>query len=233
MVNIIGGCCGTTPEHIRAFAAIAGEYTPRKPLVPRPRCPPDGTIRRARGCNFVNVGERTNLSGSARFRRLIGEVNLRKRSKSPGNKWKTGANYRRKHGRWTDRWSCFHAALHEPRCGGARYFCVPVMVDSSDWDVIEAGFSVSREKASSTISLKEGEEAMERARQVPGMAQPLSSWHSMKRDRRRSESTSCHLSTGIPHTRGRVRFSPQDIIFDPNILTVATGMPGTIATRKS
>ena len=230
LINIIGGCCGTTPEHIRALTALAAEYQPRIPAEPSPWAAYSGlepfVVRE--DVNFVNVGERTNLSGSARFRRLIGEGKFEEAVEVARQQVENGAQI-------------IDVNMDDGLIDGPasmRHFLnllaaepdvarVPVMVDSSDWEVIEAGLQCLQGKGIvNSISLKEGEdEFRKRARQIRryGAAVVVMAFDEEGQATERTHKVAiCERAYRI--LVDECGFSPRDIIFDPNILTVATGM---------
>ncbi|MBB2149809.1 methionine synthase [Pedobacter gandavensis] len=229
-VNIVGGCCGTTPEHIACIAAKAKKIAPRKiPTVP-PYLRLSGleAVTVTPESIFVNIGERTNITGSPKFSKLI-----------------LGGDY--------------EAALTVARQqveGGAQIIDVnmdegmldgeaamvkflnliasepdisklPIMVDSSKWSVIEAGLKCLQGKGIvNSISLKEGpEKFIESAKKIMnyGAAVVVMAFDEQgQADNFERRKEICKRSYDI--LVDEVGFAPQDIIFDPNILTVATGL---------
>jgi 5-methyltetrahydrofolate--homocysteine methyltransferase len=229
-LNIVGGCCGTTPDHIRALAAAVRPFPPRDPVQPDCSTRLSGleplAIRPE--TNFVNVGERTNVSGSARFARLILSGRFEEalqiaREQVDGGAQIIDVNMDEA---MLDSESAMTKFLNliasEPEI--AR---VPVMIDSSKWSVIEAGLKcVQGKPIVNSISLKEGEEEFKRraclARRY-GAALIVMAFdeegQAVTVERKVEICTRSHKiltdELGIP---------PQDIIFDPNILTVGTGI---------
>jgi 5-methyltetrahydrofolate--homocysteine methyltransferase len=230
LLNVVGGCCGTTPDHVRAIANAVADVPPR-------HVPERPTLSRFSGLepfaitpdtNFVMIGERTNLTGSARFRRLI-----------EGDQWH----------------DALEVALEQVR-GGANLLDVnmdadlldgvqamttflnliatepeiarlPIMVDSSRWSVLEAGLKCLQGKGVvNSLSLKEGEEEfLEHARIVRryGAGVVVMAFDE------RGQAETVERKVAICERAYRllvdeVGFMPEDIIFDPNILAVATGI---------
>jgi 5-methyltetrahydrofolate--homocysteine methyltransferase len=230
MLNMVGGCCGTTPEHIRAIRQAVERHAPRKPA----RVP---AVLRLSGLEpatvgpdslFVNVGERTNVTGSAKFRRLITEDDYPATITVARQQVNNGAqiiDVNMDEGMLDsaaamERFLSLIAA--EPDI--AR---VPIMIDSSRWDVIEAGLKCVQGKAIvNSISLKEGEEKfLEQARKVRryGAAVVVMAFD----EEGQAESVERRLQICERAYRlltEEVGFPPEDIIFDPNIFAVATGI---------
>ncbi len=230
-LNIIGGCCGTTPEHIRVIADAAARYTPRS-LPDAPRTlhlaglePVEVTKEKVL---FLNVGERCNVTGSKKFARLIRENKYDEALSVAREQVENGAqviDVNMDEG-MIDGAAAMTTFLHllaaEPDI--AR---VPVMIDSSKWEVIEAGLKCVQGKAIvNSISLKEGEEAFrERARTVQryGAAVVVMAFDEQgQADSYPRRIEICERAYRI--LVDEVGFPPEDIIFDPNILTVATGI---------
>jgi 5-methyltetrahydrofolate--homocysteine methyltransferase len=229
-VNIIGGCCGTTPDHIREMAKMAEGKAPRKKASPE-------KFMRLSGLEpttlkpdsvFTNVGERTNITGSAKFAKLIREEKLEEALAVAREQVESGAqviDINMDEG-MIDSEAMMTRFLNliaaEPDI--AR---VPVMIDSSKWTVIEAGLKCSQGKAIvNSISLKEGEEKFkEYARKVRmyGAAAVVMAFdENGQADSFERRKEICKRSYDI--LVKEVGFPAEDIIFDPNILTVATGM---------
>ena len=229
-LNLVGGCCGTTPAHIKALAEAVRGLPPRVPPKVEPYTRLSGleplTIRPE--TNFVNVGERTNVTGSPKFAKLILagdyegglaiarqqvengaqmiDVNLDEAMLDSEKAMTTFLNY----------------AASEPDI--AR---VPVMIDSSKWSVIEAGLKCVQGKGVvNSISLKEGEEKFKaQARLVRryGAAVVVMAFD----ERGQADSFERRIEVCRRCYRiltGEIGFPPQDIIFDPNVLTVGTGI---------
>ncbi|TAF75246.1 MAG: DUF559 domain-containing protein [Bacteroidetes bacterium] len=229
-VNIIGGCCGTTPDHIREMAKMAEGKKPRKRANPEP-------FMRLSGLEpatftpesmFINVGERTNITGSIKFARLIREEKLDEALTIAREQVESGAqviDINMDEG-MIDSEAMMTRFLNliaaEPDI--AR---VPVMIDSSKWSVIEAGLKCSQGKAIvNSISLKEGEEKFKyyaNKIKMYGAASVVMAFDETgQADSYERRIQICKRSYDI--LVNEVGFNAQDIIFDPNILTVATGM---------
>nr|WP_239693301.1 methionine synthase [Rufibacter roseus] len=229
-VNIVGGCCGTTPPHIKAIAEVAKEYPPR-PLPQLPAVPTYSGLEPLtvyEGSNFVNIGERTNVTGSKKFARLILNEQYEEALAIARGQVENGAqiiDVNMDEG-MLDSEAAMTTFLNliasEPDI--AR---VPIMIDSSKWSVIEAGLKCVQGKAIvNSISLKEGEEAFkERARKVRsyGAAVVVMAFDEEgQADNYERRIQICERAYNI--LTKEVGFPAEDIIFDPNILTVATGM---------
>ncbi|QHV96344.1 methionine synthase [Spirosoma endbachense] len=229
-VNIVGGCCGSTPDHIRAIADVAAKYPPRQLPQPEPYQKLSGLepLKITEQTNFLNVGERTNVTGSKKFARLIKEGNYDEALSIARGQVEGGAqviDINMDEG-MLDSAEAMKTFLNliaaEPDI--AR---VPIMVDSSKWEVIEAGLKCVQGKAIvNSISLKEGEEAfIERAQLVKryGAAAVVMAFDETgQADSYERRIEICERAYRI--LVDKVHFAPQDIIFDPNILTVATGI---------
>ena len=229
-LNIVGGCCGTTPEHIQQLHEQVCSRPPRTiPDIP-PFCRLSGlealTITPA--ANFINIGERTNVAGSPRFLRLIKEGNLDEALDIARQQVENGAQI-------ID--VCMDEGLLDSEqlmqeflllvAGEPDISRVPMMIDSSRWSVIEAGLRCVQGKCIvNSISLKEGAEKFrEQARVIRryGAAVVVMCFDEQGQadtTERRFEvaKRSYHILVD------ELGFPPEDIIFDPNILTVATGM---------
>ena len=229
-VNIVGGCCGTTNDHIAAIAKTAEGQAPRAiPDLPKiPKLSGLEPLKIFQGSNFINIGERTNLTGSLAFKKLIMEKNYEAALKVAREQVENGANIidiNMDEGMIDSEAvmvTFLNLVASEPDISK-----VPVMIDSSKWTVIEAGLKRVQGKAIvNSISLKEGEaKFIEHARLVKkyGAAVVVMAFDEEGQadscDRRIEI---CQRAYGI--LTKQVNFAPEDIIFDPNILTVATGM---------
>ncbi|NTW74359.1 MAG: methionine synthase [Chlorobiaceae bacterium] len=229
-VNIVGGCCGTTPTHIRAIAKAV------EPLSPRKR-PAKAHVLQLSGLEplavdettgFINVGERTNVTGSRKFARLIKEGNYDEALSIARHQVENGAqviDVNLDEGMLdTEKVivEFLNLIASEPEI--AR---VPVMIDSSKWSVIENGLRCVQGKGIvNSISLKEGEETFkERARKIMqyGAATVVMAFDEKgQADSLQRRIEICRRAYDILTTE--VGFPPEDIIFDPNVLTVATGI---------
>nr|WP_246856997.1 methionine synthase [Vibrio crassostreae] len=229
-LNLIGGCCGTTPEHIRQMAEAVEGVTPRQlPDLPV-SCRLSGLepLTIAKESLFVNVGERTNVTGSARFKRLIKEELYDEALSVAREQVENGAqiiDINMDEG-MLDAEACIVKFLNlcasEPEISK-----VPVMVDSSKWEVIEAGLKCIQGKGIvNSISLKEGKEKfVEQAKLVRryGAAVIVMAFDEVgQADTRERKVEICTNAYNI--LVDEVGFPPEDIIFDPNIFAVATGI---------
>jgi 5-methyltetrahydrofolate--homocysteine methyltransferase len=229
-LNIIGGCCGTTPEHIQHFAEIAKKYPPRK-------IPSVKTYLRLSGLealtvrpetNFVNIGERTNITGSKKFEKLILSGNYEEALSVARSQVEGGAQILDIN---------MDEGLLDSEAAMTKFINLlsaepdiaklPIMVDSSKWSVIEAGLKCLQGKSIvNSISLKEGEVAFkERAHKILlyGSAIIVMAFDEKGQgDSMQRRIDICKRAYNI--LTEDVGFPPEDIIFDPNILTVATGI---------
>lgn len=229
-VNIIGGCCGTTHEHIKAIAEAAKNSTPR-PLPETEHVPKWAGLEPLKifpGSNFINIGERTNLTGSIAFKKLIIEKNYEEALRVAREQVENGAQIIdiNMDEAMIDSEAAMVTFLNliasEPDI--AR---VPLMIDSSKWSVIEAGLKRIQGKAIvNSVSLKEGEEKfIEHAKLVKkyGAACVVMAFDEKgQADNLERRIEICSRAYKI--LTEKVNFAPEDIIFDPNILTIATGM---------
>ena len=228
--NIVGGCCGTTPDHIKAISEMIAVFKPREipeikpylrlsglePLIVRP------------DSNFINVGERTNVTGSKKFEKLILAGDYESALAIARDQVEGGAqvlDINMDEG-LLDSEEAMRKFLNllqsEPDIAK-----LPVMLDSSKWTVIEAGLKCVQGKSIvNSISLKEGEEIFkERARKILqyGAAVIVMAFdENGQADNFQRKVNVCKRAYRI--LTEEIGFPPQDIIFDPNILTVATGI---------
>lgn len=229
-VNIVGGCCGTTPDHIRAMVEKMRTVPPRplkeqphytrlsglEPLVFRP------------GLNFVNVGERTNVTGSKKFERLIKNKDYVTALEVALQQVEGGAqilDVNMDEGLLDSQAAMvefLNLVMSEPDI--AR---LPIMIDSSKWSVIEAGLKcVQGRCVVNSISLKEGEEAFIRqaglVKRYGAAAVVMAFDEAGQADTVERKVEICRRAYSI--LVDRVGFRPEDIIFDPNIFAIATGI---------
>ena len=229
-LNIVGGCCGTTPLHISAIAAAVKGVTPRVPPSPQ-------SVTRFSGLeplvmrpdmNFVNIGERTNVTGSPKFAQLIKQGQYEEALAIARQQVENGAqiiDINMDEGMLDAEAimvKFLHLVMSEPDISK-----VPVMIDSSKWSVIEAGLKCVQGKCIvNSISLKEGEAPfIESARKVRryGAAVVVMAFDEQgQADTYERKIEICERAYRI--LTEKVGFPPEDIIFDPNILTVATGI---------
>ena len=229
-VNIVGGCCGTTPDHIAEFSRIANKYSPREipQLKKAMRLSGLEAVTISQESNFANIGERTNVTGSLKFKRLIKEDNLE---------------------------AALEVALHQVQ-GGAQaidinmddgmlegqecmtHFLnliasdpdiskVPIMVDSSKWHIIEAGLKCIQGKGIvNSISLKEGGEVFrQHAKTILKYGAAVVVMAFDEKGQAVDYEEKIRICERAYHILvDEIGFPAEDIIFDPNILTVATGI---------
>jgi 5-methyltetrahydrofolate--homocysteine methyltransferase len=230
LLNIVGGCCGSTPDHIRAIAETAARFAPRQ--VPEA----DRLLRLAgleaftltKDIPFVNVGERTNVTGSARFRKLITAGDYTAALDVARDQVANGAqviDINMDEGLIDSKQvmvEFLNLLAAEPDIAK-----VPLMIDSSKWDVIEAGLKCVQGKALvNSISLKEGEAAfIHHAKLVKayGAAVVVMAFDETgQADTKARKVEICARAYKI--LVEEVGFPPEDIIFDPNVFAVATGI---------
>jgi 5-methyltetrahydrofolate--homocysteine methyltransferase len=230
MVNIIGGCCGTTPDHIRELAKLAARSKPHKPVLSEIATRLSGLepLTISKSSNFVNIGERCNVAGSIKFARLIREEKYEEALAIAREMVEGGAQVidvnmddamldaEKEMVRF------LHLVMSEPDI--AR---LPVMVDSSKWTVIEAGLQCLQGKAIvNSISLKEGEEFF---KECAGKIKKYGAAAVVMAFDEKGQAATFEQRISICERAYRilvdeVHFPPQDIIFDPNVLTVGTGI---------
>src|SRR4051812_24692257 len=229
LVNIVGGCCGTTAEHVTAISAAVRGQSPRSLPEPESVTRLSGLepFRIFKDSTFVMVGERTNVTGSARFRRLVEGDDFQEAVEVALEQVRGGANILdvNMDADLLDSEQAMTTFLNllatEPDV--AR---IPVMVDSSRWTVIEAGLKCLQGKGVvNSISLKEGEDAfLEQARRVHryGAAVVVMAFDEKgQADTAQRKVEICERAYGLLTADG---WTAQDIIFDPNVLAVATGI---------
>src|SRR5881296_687491 len=229
-LNIVGGCCGTTPEHIRAIADAVRALKPR--AIPRPepyfRLSGLEPLTFRPDLSFVNIGERTNVTGSPKFSRFILAGQYEEALSVARDQVEGGAQIIDVN---------MDEGLLDSEAAMTRFLNliaaepdiarVPIMIDSSKWEVIEAGLKCVQGKGIvNSISLKEGEEAFRRhARLVRryGAAVVVMAFDEKgQADTVARKVEICRRAYRI--LTEEVGFSPEDVIFDPNVLTVATGI---------
>jgi 5-methyltetrahydrofolate--homocysteine methyltransferase len=229
-LNIVGGCCGTTPDHIRAFAKIIADKKPR--VVPD--LPVECRLSGLEPCNigseslFVNVGERNNVTGSALFKRLIKDENYEQALSVALTQVESGAqiiDINMDEGMLESKEAMvkfLNMIAVEPDISR-----VPVMIDSSKWNIIEAGLQCVQGKSIvNSISLKEGEENFIKyarlVRQYGAAVIVMAFDEDGQADTFERKVEICTRSYKV--LTEKVGFPPEDIIFDPNIFAVATGI---------
>ena len=236
-LNIVGGCCGTTPEHIRAIVDRLKNHEPRKLFPQNKKDTRTHTEMKLSGLEplninpdkgFVLIGERTNVMGSPKFRKMVLEERLEDALDVARQQVENGANI-------LD--VCFDEALLESERLMSDFLNliasepdiarVPIMIDSSRWSVIEAGLKCVQGKAIvNSISLKEGEENFKEQAsliQSYGASMVVMAFDEKGQAASKQDKIDiCKRAYGL--LVNEVGIPPQDIVFDPNILTVATGM---------
>jgi 5-methyltetrahydrofolate--homocysteine methyltransferase len=230
LVNVVGGCCGTTPEHIRLLHAALGARAPRplRPLAVKCRLAGLEPLNIDESSLFVNVGERTNVTGSAKFRKLIEAGDYTAALEVARQQVANGAQMIDVN---------MDEGMLESESAMVRFLNlmaaepdiarVPLMIDSSKWSVIEAGLKcVQGKPVVNSLSLKEGEEAfVAHAREVRryGAAAVIMAFDEQgQADTVERRLSVCERAWRI--LTERAGFAPEDIIFDPNIFAVATGI---------
>ncbi|MGH2575928.1 MAG: methionine synthase, partial [Ignavibacteria bacterium] len=229
-LNIVGGCCGTTAEHIKRIAEKVEGISPRKlpTITPYLRLSGLEPLTLTPQTNFVNIGERTNITGSTKFSKLILSGNYEDALSVARQQVENGAQV-------------IDVNMDEAMLDGEAAMVkfmnliasepdiarVPIMLDSSKWSIIEAGLKCVQGKGIvNSISLKEGEEKFkEQAKKVRryGAAVIVMAFNEKgQADNFERKIAVCKRSYEI--LTKEIGFPPQDIIFDPNILTIATGI---------
>ena len=239
LVNMVGGCCGTTPDHIKSIHNAVKNKTPRK-------IPKVDTYTRLSGLepfvirpesNFINIGERTNVTGSAKFKRLIKEDDFESALSVARNQIQNGAqiiDINMDEGLLDSEKAMekfLRLVASEPDI--AR---VPIMIDSSKWSVIEVGLkNIQGKGIVNSISLKEGEKIfLEQAQKIKnyGAATVIMAFDEKgQADSFERKVEIC--SRAYELLVKKIDFSPEDIIFDPNIFAVATGIDEHNSYAKS
>ncbi len=229
-INIIGGCCGTSPETIRAIKNAIEKHAPRITPESNKQCRLSGQepFNINDDSLFINVGERTNVTGSARFLRLIKEENYEEAISVAQQQVESGAQIIDIN---------MDEAMLDGQAAMTRFLNliaaepeiakVPIMVDSSKWDVIEAGLKCIQGKGIvNSISLKEGEEQFihhaKLIRRYGAATIVMAFDEEGQADTKQRKIDICTRSYKI--LTEQIGFPPEDIIFDPNIFAVATGI---------
>ncbi len=256
LVNVIGGCCGTTPEHIKAMAELLAPqspkegdilckdaqeesmvqnevrtYKPHVPVAPSPYMQLSGleVLELTPEVGFVNVGERCNVAGSRKFLRLIKEGSYEEALSIARKQVEDGAlviDINMDDG-LLDAEKEMTTFLN--LIGSEPDICrVPIMIDSSKWDVIRAGLKCVQGKCIvNSISLKEGEEKfVEHAREIRQFGASVVVMAFDEEGQATTFARRCEVCARAYRLLvDEVGFNPSDIIFDPNVLAVATGIP--------
>ncbi len=229
-VNIVGGCCGTTPEHIKEFANLLESAESREPRISEPGLKLSGleALTAFEGSNFINIGERCNVAGSRKFARLIREKKYDETLAIARLQVEDGAQILdinlddamldAEHEMVT----FLNLLLAEPEISK-----VPLMIDSSKFSVIEAGLKCIQGKAVvNSISLKEGEaQFLENAGKIRGYGAAVIVMAFDENGQADSLGRRIEICSRAYHLlREKLNYAPGDIIFDPNVLTIGTGM---------
>lgn len=232
LINIVGGCCGTTPAHIQKVAEAVSDLEPRK-------VPEQGIVSRFSGLesleirsesNFIMVGERTNVTGSKKFARLVKEGNFSEALSVAADQVAGGANIIDIN---------MDEAMLDSEASMTRFLKliasepdisrVPIMIDSSKWSVIEAGLKCVQGKSIvNSISLKEGEaDFLEKARKVHSYGAAAVVMAFDEEGQAETAERKFEIAKRAYHLLvDQVGFNPGDIIFDLNVFAVATGIEG-------
>ncbi|MGB9191884.1 MULTISPECIES: methionine synthase [unclassified Acinetobacter] len=230
LINITGGCCGTTPDHIRAIANAVKDIKPRQVPETKPACRLSGLepFNITEESLFVNVGERTNVTGSKKFLRLIREENFAEALEVAQQQVEAGAqiiDINMDEGMLDSQGAMVHflnLVASEPEISR-----VPIMIDSSKWEIIEAGLKcVQGKPVVNSISLKEGyDEFVHKARlcrQYGAAVIVMAFDEDGQADTAARKREICKRSYDV--LVNEVGFPAEDIIFDPNVFAVATGI---------
>jgi 5-methyltetrahydrofolate--homocysteine methyltransferase len=229
-LNIVGGCCGTTPEHIKAIAEAVAPFPPRTPPVIEPKLRISGleAYNLGAGDLFCNAGERTNVTGSAKFKRLVLEGNYDEALDVARQQVEAGAQVIDIN---------MDEAMLDGEAAMVRFLNLiasepdiaraPIMLDSSKWEIIEAGLKCVQGKAIiNSISLKEGEAAFidkaKLARRYGAAVIVMAFDETGQADTYARKTEICARAYKL--LTGQLNFPAQDIIFDPNVFAVATGI---------
>lgn len=229
-INIIGGCCGTSPDHIARFNEMIVSAKPRSTFNQQPKCRLSGleALNLDDSSLFVNVGERTNVTGSAKFLRLIKEDDFEAAIEVALEQVENGAqviDINMDEGMLDSKAAMqrfLNLIASEPDISR-----VPIMLDSSKWEIIEAGLQCIQGKGIvNSISLKEGEaQFLEQAQLVQryGAAVIIMAFDEEgQADTLERKTSICQRAYNL--LIEKLNFDPQDIIFDPNIFAIATGI---------
>ncbi len=229
-LNLAGGCCGTTPAHIAAISAALKPMAPRQIPAVEPICRLSGleALNLTSVTGFINVGERTNVTGSPKFAQLVRDGHLEAALTIARQQVENGAQV-------------IDVNMDEGLLDSEKLMVeflnriasdpdisrVPIMIDSSKWSVIEAGLRCLQGKGVvNSISLKEGEEKfLTQAALCQGYGAAVVVMAFDEKGQADSAARKLEICARSYHLlRDRLDFAPQDIIFDPNVLTVATGI---------
>lgn len=230
LVNVVGGCCGSTPDHIRAIAAAVKKYPPRAvpEIEPKMRLSGLEPFTLTDEIPFVNVGERTNVTGSARFRKLITAGDYVAALEVARDQVANGAqiiDINMDEGLIDSKKAMveyLNLIAAEPDI--AR---VPVMIDSSKWEIIEAGLKcVQGKPLVNSISMKEGEEAfLHHAKLVRAYGAAVVVMAFDEDGQADTKARKVEICTrAYKLLTEQAGFPPEDIVFDPNVFAIATGI---------
>jgi 5-methyltetrahydrofolate--homocysteine methyltransferase len=229
-VNLVGGCCGTTPDHIKALSDLLVKAQSRKPTAEKGGLKLSGleALNAYEGSNFINIGERCNVAGSRKFARLIREKKYDETLEIARRQVEDGAQILdiNLDDAMLDAEKEMHIFLNlllaEPEISK-----VPLMIDSSKFSVIEAGLKCIQGKAVvNSISLKEGEELfLEHAKKIRAYGAAVIVMAFDEKGQADSFERRIEICERAYHLlRSRLDFPPDDIIFDPNVLSIGTGI---------
>lgn len=230
LVNIVGGCCGTTPETIRAFSKNLNSFTPRQVPAPSTDLLLSGLepLKVDKDSRFINIGERMNIAGSLKFARLIREKNYAEAVQIGIDQVENGAqiiDINLDDGMIDSEKTMeyfLNLLMSEPSVSK-----LPIMIDSSKWEVLVAGMRCVQGKGIvNSISLKEGEEAfLEKAKEVKNYGFALVCMAFDEKGQADTYERRIQVCTRMYRLLvDKIQFPPQDILFDPNILSIGTGM---------
>ena len=231
-INIFGGCCGTTPEHIRALKEVVSQYPPNSQLSTLTshlsHCVLSGLEPLQLNNTFINVGERTNVAGSAKFKKLIAAKDYEAALSIARQQVENGAQV-------------IDICMDDGMIEGVEAMTtflrlisaepeiarVPIMLDSSKWEIIKASLeNVQGKSIVNSISLKEGEEPfLKKARHIHSMGAAAVVMLFDEQGQADSYERKVSVARRAYTLLKNIGFPTQDIIFDPNVLAVATGMP--------
>ncbi|MCL2561926.1 MAG: methionine synthase [Rikenellaceae bacterium] len=227
LVNIVGGCCGTTPAHIEAIAKVAQRYKPRRLHEARHTTTLSGLEPLVVAGDFVNVGERTNVAGSAKFARLVRDEAWDEAAVIARRQVEAGAQV-------ID--VCMDDGLIDGPQAMTKFLNLavsdpeiaarPLMIDSSRWETLVAGLKCAQGKSIvNSISLKEGEaEFVRRAREIRAYGAAAVVMLFDERGQADTYERKIEVAARAYGVLVEEGFPPEDIVFDPNVLTVGTGI---------
>lgn len=229
LVNIVGGCCGTTPATIGAIASMAKNYSPREVRKKKSVTTLSGLepLVMDENINFVNIGERANVAGSAKFARLIRENKFEEALSVARQQVEAGAQI-------VD--VCMDDGLIDGKVAMVKFLNLamaepeiasrPFMIDSSSWEILEAGLKcVQGKSVVNSISLKEGEEEfIRKARIIRSLGAAMVVMLFDEAGQADSYIRKVEVAQRSYDILMGIGFPPEDIIFDPNILSIGTGI---------